>query len=283
MLKPIYNPLSKKFGKNLAAILSILLVFLIIIIPLSLILSNLVQQISHNLTPQYIADTIKEISALPILQEFSISSESLAEKINIFILKIAQSIIFNLPTLLISVVITIIGSFYILKQWDYLSNSLRKYLPFEKKEKISKEIGDATRGIVYGYALIALVEFIIGIIGFYLSGVKLYLLFAALIGILAFIPGLGPIFVWLPLAIFSFISGSYGTAIGITITGIIISVLIDNLAAPKIIGSKSNIHPFVILVGVLGGISVFGLFGFIIGPLILVYTIKIIEGALKED
>jgi predicted PurR-regulated permease PerM len=98
----------------------------------------------------------------------------------------------------------------------------------------------------------------------------------------AFIPGIGPAMIWVPTFIIQLISGEYFSAITILITGLVISIVIETLLFSKILGDKASIHPLMILIGILGGIPLFGIFGFIIGPLVLAYTVKILEQSLKS-
>ena len=128
----------------------------------------------------------------------------------------------------------------------------------------------------------ALIEFVVGVIGFYLVGVKAYILLPALIFLFAFIPGLGPVLVWGPLAIFYIALQDYPTGIGVIIVGLIISLVIEILLRNKLVGSSTGINPLVMLIGIIGGMTIFGLFGFIIGPLILVYTLKLIQQTVSH-
>lgn len=283
LIKPIYTKFSKTLNKSLAALISVILALAIIIVPILLIIRNLLQQVSQTLSVSALKLYITNFFTLPILQDVPINPENLATQTASAILSITKSAIIQIPSLIVVVFITVIGTYYILKNWETLSQSLENYLPFKDKKKVSREMGEVTKNIIFGYILIAIIEFLIASLGFKIFGVTNFLLLAVLIGILAFVPSFGPLLIWGPLALFHLISKNYATAIGVLITGIIISVGIDNMLAPKFVGSRTKIHPFIMLIGILGGISVFGLFGFIIGPLVLVYTIKIIEEAIKED
>lgn len=284
----LLNPLNKRLSKNiknksLSSLITVILALSIIIIPITLILKQIAQQISESVSVSSIRAGIESALQIPILNSITINTEALAQQITSLILSQAKLFLTQIPTLFISITITIIGTYYILKNWEFLTEKLQKYIPFKDKNKVGSEIGAVTKNIVYGYLLVALIEFIISLIGFYFSGVKFFVLLPILIGILAFLPGLGPLLVWGPLAIFHLATGNYFTATGVIITGLIISILIDNILAPKLVGQRSNIHPFVMLVGVLGGITLFGMFGFIIGPIIIVYTLKLLEEAVEQD
>ena len=67
----------------------------------------------------------------------------------------------------------------------------------------------------------------------------------------------------------------------VLITGIILST--DTLLRPKIIGSVSKINPFVMLLGVFGGIALFGILGFIIGPIVLFFSLRLIKDSFKVE
>jgi len=70
---------------------------------------------------------------------------------------------------------------------------------------------------------------------------------------------------------------------GVIVTGIILMVGIEFIFYTRFVGIKSRIHPFILLVGVFGGISVFGVFGFIIGPLLLANSIQLLQAAVLSN
>jgi predicted PurR-regulated permease PerM len=119
------------------------------------------------------------------------------------------------------------------------------------------------------------------LIGFYILGIPMYLVLSFIIFFLTFIPG-GPALVWVPLAIYIIFQRNLFIVIGVLILGIILSYILDTAVRIKILGNKSQINPLIMLIGVLGGIYIFGLFGFIIGPLILSYSLKIIEELIED-
>ncbi len=283
LIKPIYTKLCKTLNRSLSALISVVITLAIIIIPLLLIIQKLLKQISDTISIGAIKLYVTQFFSLPILQNIPINHETLASQIASIVLSFTKSALIQIPKLVFIILITILGIYYILKNWDELSQILQKYIPFENKKEISKEIGEATKKIIFGYLLIALLELIIASIGFKIFGVQNFLLLGLLIGILAFIPGLGPMVIWLPLSLFHLVSQNYITSIGVLIIGLIVGLGIDGILSPKLIGKRSNIHPFVMLIGILGGVSLFGLFGFIIGPLILVYTLKLLEEAMKQS
>jgi predicted PurR-regulated permease PerM len=183
--------------------------------------------------------------------------------------------------MLISILIALWGMYYFLINWDYLVPDIKKFIPFKNKERIAEEIDSATRGIVHGMFFIAIIEFAVASLGFYILGVKLYILLAILMAFLVFIPGVGPIFVWLPTALFYILTANYFRGIGVIVVGAIVSIGVETFLAGKIMEKKAKINPLMHFIGVLGGVALFGIFGFVIGPLILIYAIKLLENGIK--
>lgn len=281
LTKPLYENLKKRINKHLSAAFCLLFIILVLIAPLGIIIGGTISQSNTLINTDSFNKITNVLHSYPIFEKLDL--ESLKKNALSAILSALTSAITYIPSLIISIVIMLLGTYSILINWDKISLELKQYLPFRDKEKVSKEIALATTSIVHGYFLIAILEFVVGLLGFYLSGVEYYFILPLLIGIFAFIPGLGPAVIWVPTALYYFFTGDIATAIGVLITGGIISFIIETFLLGKIVGDKSNIHPIVFLVGILGGIPIFGLTGFIIGPLVLVYTIKLVREALKEN
>jgi len=91
------------------------------------------------------------------------------------------------------------------------------------------------------------------------------------------IPILGTGIVWIPAAIIQFFQGDLVAGIGIIILGATIVGTADSFIKPKLIEKKGNIHPAVVLIGILGGLNLLGFIGLIIGPLILEISLELFK------
>ena len=282
LILPLYLALNKKLNKKFSAVLCILIILIAVLLPLGGIVGGIINQ-THGLTnDKKVISFINDIELLPILNKLNVDLDSLFEKGTSLAVSLLSSALSYIPSLIISLIVLIFGIYYILINYENLSMELKSYLPFQDKNQIAEEIDKSTKGIIYGSFLIAVIEFVIAVIGFFLSGVDSYLLLPLIIFFFAFIPGLGPTLVWVPLAIYFAYTGNWFAFTGVIITGIILSVGVDTILKTKILGEKSKINPFIMLLGILGGISFFGIFGFIIGPLILIYSLKILSEYLKK-
>lgn len=101
--------------------------------------------------------------------------------------------------------------------------------------------------------------------------------------IAAMLPFVGTAIIWFPAALINLASGDTFNGLGLLIYGLLIISTIDNLIRPKIIGDRSKVNPGLILIGVLGGIGLFGLIGVIIGPLIMAILTVFFEIYISDE
>ncbi len=279
LVHPVFVRLEKKVGKSIAAAICLIVVVSAVILPIVFVFWEITRQ-SYS----YIADgqLTNLLSAISEKVPFKIGLEELGSKGISIVVWLLGSAAKEIPSMLISLVVVLFALFTFLVNWDMLAENLKVYIPSGNKEKVVKEIAKSTNSLVYGTFLIGLIELFVSVIGFYISGMRLFFLFSVLIFFFAFIPGLGPGIVWVPIAIYNFAIGDYFAGAVVLVTGIVLSFGVDFLLRSKILGKSSKINPLIILLGIIGGISLFGVFGFVIGPLILTYTIKILQEAFKD-
>lgn len=281
LFRPIYKSLEKYTGKTLAALICVFILVTIIVLSVVFILGNIISQSYAALTSARLESVLDVLSSQQIPQKLGLDFGTIVQKTIELTISLFSSVLAYLPSFLLTLVIAITSTYLILVNWSSLSQGIKEYIPLKNKEEIIKEIGNITHVIVYGSILIGLLEFVVASIGFYFLGINLYFLLSAFIFFSSFIPG-GPVIVWLPLAAYYLLSKNYPVFIGLLILGIILSLLIDYILRIKIIGERSGINPILMLMGLIGGISAFGIFGFLIGPLVLFYTLKLLEESLKQ-
>ena len=284
LLHPLHKKLSKKISSELSATLCIIFLIIIILGPLAIVTTSLTTQIYFfikSLETNPITSISQKLENIPILSNLDL--DKITQNVLEFFLASLSGIFSSLASLILSLLITLLGAFYILVDWDFLVFKLKTYIPVKNPESLVSKMSKTTNQIIYGTLLVAIIEFIISALGFYLFGVKFFFVLAFIIALTAFIPGIGPAIVWVPAAIISLIYSDIYSTTGIIITGLILTFGIDLFLRNKILSSKTKINAFIMLIGLLGGIKIFGLFGFIIGPLILIYTIKILQETINSN
>lgn len=283
MARPLYLKLVPIFKPSLAAAACVMVAIILVIVPMLTVMIEIINQTGDALSKQSISKYIILVATHPLLRGFNLNSVMLQTQFNQFISDATSSVLGSLPDLAVGLFITLIGMYYALCKWDNLSTELRKYIPSTHKDRILRELNQNTQAMLYGTLAMAILEFFLSYIGFTLLGVEASLILAALIFVLAFLPSIGPIMVWAPMAIFYAANQQYEIALGIGVIGIILTFGIETVLYAKWIGDRTRIHPFVMIVGVIGGITFFGIFGFIFGPLILASAIDILKGAMLVE
>ena len=158
---------------------------------------------------------------------------------------------------------------------------LSQFLSMKEKKYtfVINRLKEITQGIIYGYLLIALIQGALGALGFLIFGVSSPLFWGLLMVFLSLIPSLGTGLVWLPASIILILDGVFQDSniliikgIGLLVYSALIVGGIDNILKPKLVSDKAKIHPAIVMVGILGGIFFFGMWGVVLGPLILSLT-----------
>lgn len=277
-----------KFKKqNCAGILSIL-VFVVVIIFISLIgwflyiqLSKLISYFSseNNNISQYIEKLYTYIESLIQKTEFNSALKKFSnDTINGFIAKISvflsngvASFIKNLPTLLITCVVTIVATCYISKDYERLLKFAKGFLNerfYKRVVDIKNVFAECFLKFILGYFWLFLITFSELFVGFLLLGVKHYFILAFLVAFLDMLPVIGTGTILLPWAIVMFFQNDYKLGFGVVILYLIITV-IRNFAEPKIIGKQIGINPLFTLVFIFLGLRLGGIMGMLVLPVVL--------------
>lgn len=142
--------------------------------------------------------------------------------------------------------------------------------------------GNTTRAVVYGLVLAALGQGILAGFGYAVAGVKAPILFGALTALLALIP-MGATLVWFPIGIMMTLTDQLLPGLGLLLWGFLVVSTVDNVIRPLVISGASRVPFLVVLFGVLGGLSAFGVVGLFLGPVILAVLLSVWQAWLKQQ
>jgi len=167
--------------------------------------------------------------------------------------------------------ISMIGIFYLFRDGKAFTKQLIKVSPLDddQDQLILRRMGIAVRSVATGTVLVALIQGCLTAFGLWLFGFERFALWGAFAAIGALVPGVGTSIVFIPAVISLLLAGAFGPAVGLTVWAALAVGLIDNLLGPYLMSRSNPLHPFVVLLAVLGGISVFGPIGFVVGPVIV--------------
>ncbi len=186
--------------------------------------------------------------------------------------------VFSMPLILAEIFLVVVISYYILKDWENFLKGFSDILPLRKKTKkrLFTEFGDITHTVIYAQLFVALIIGIVASIGFVIFGVPFPIILGVMLGFCTLIPTAGTAIIWLPASLYLVLSGYFSgnhlilaKGIGVFLYCIIIVNYIDNFLLIRMIKAKANISQIIIIVGVIGGVAMFGITGIFIGPILL--------------
>ena len=175
--------------------------------------------------------------------------------------------------------VAFIGSFYFFRDGSQFTKNLIHYSPLPDSEDghILKKLSDSIRGVVGGVVLIAIIQGVLTAVGLFMAGFERAVLWGTVAAFCALVPSVGTAIVLVPAFLYLIFTGSYLWAVFVAAWGMLVVGLIDNLLAPYLIGRRSSLHPFLVLVSVFGGVVVFGPIGFIVGPVVMSLFLVLLE------
>lgn len=281
LFHPLHTRLKKKTGDLLSAAILTIAVMLITVIPLFIFVNLLVKE-AFVLYETVNVDTVSDFFA-------QINSGQLASYVPAIIEKgigalttAITNFILTVPEKVVGIFIIILGLFFGLKDGDKLIERIELFMPVKRdyRDKIIKKFTETMDSVVYGSILVGILEGIIATIGFLIFGVSTPLLWGFFTAVFALLPFVGPMAIWLPLSLYLYFTGHQVQAIGLAVYSIFfLTLLLDNVFKHYMISRKGKIHPLISLLGVLGGIGLFGITGIVLGPFLLTVFILVVEFA----
>jgi len=247
VFSPVQQRLERLLGgrKNIAALLSVLMCICLVIIPMLAIFGSLVQE--GNSLYQRLSS-----------REFDLNS---------YISRILGQ---NTLQFFIGFGIMLYLLFFLFRDGADLGRKIRQAIPLNDdytRQFLEKFIA-VIRATVKGNIIIAIIQGTIGGVTFWSLGVEAALLWGVLMTFLSMLPAVGAALVWVPAAAWFFASGEWISGGILVFVGVFVIGLVDNLLRPPLVGKGTRMPDYVVLISTVGGISLIGINGFVVGPLI---------------
>ena len=289
ILQPVYRFLLRYMPKwsGLAALITVLFSILVILGPLSLLGTQIVREATDVYASLSLGDgramigtTLNSVESLalkyvPGAERFSenitASISTYAETALQWVIAHAGAFVSGVASTFLSLFIFLVSLFFFLKDGSRFKRAIIETSPLRDSydESLFDRLELAINSVVRGNLTIALIQGVLTGIGLTIFGVPNSILWGTVAAVAAMIPALGTGLVFIPVVLYLVAIGETGSAIGLAIWGIIAVGFIDNLLGPRLIGRGVKLHPLVVLIAVLGGISFFGAVGVFLGPLAL--------------
>lgn len=298
LFAPLFRRLLARMRQHrtLAALTTLAVILLIVILPLALIAGSLVREgagVYERIRSGELNFGVyfeKIVSLMPgwltqLLDRFGLGNiASLQQKLtdavtqgSQFIATQAFGIGQNTLDFVVSFFITLYLAFFLLRDGAALTRRIREAIPLDdryKRELLAK-FTTVIRATVKGNVLVAAAQGALGGLAFWFLDVHAALLWALLMAFLSLLPAIGAGLIWLPVALYFLASGALLKGFMLIGYGVLVIGLVDNVLRPVLVGKDTKMPDYVVLISTLGGITVFGLNGFVIGPVIAAMFIAV--------
>lgn len=285
MFSPMHDWLFKKLRHPaITSFVMLVIILLILIIPLAILSTLVVNQsfdLYQTISSRDLASDIEEIGKWvdgSILSPFVEQAKSnwpkyistISEKTTRTIFTWAANITQNSAKFMFMFFILLYTLYYFFKDGKRILEKLMYFSPLGNKyeQMMFDKFNSVTRATMKSTFLIGGIQGFLGGILFWVTGIEGALIWGLIMTILSIIPAVGSVIVWLPAGIIMLALGNVWQGVIILILGTFVISLLDNLLRPPLIGKDVEMHPLLVLFSTLGGLMVFGISGFVIGPII---------------
>jgi predicted PurR-regulated permease PerM len=291
----VFWPLHQRFvhgshgRKNVAALASLTVILLIVILPLAMVIASITTEASVLVEKMRSGEIQigqffqRMLDALPqwarsMLQRFGVGDLALLQKKLLATLTSSGQVLTSRVVGIGQVTLDFIVAFFVMlymlfflfRDGEQLSQSIARAIPLHPQHtrRLLTQFATVVRATVKGNIVVALVQGALGSLAFWVLGLPGAILWGAVMAVLSLLPAVGAAMVWGPIALYYFFTGALVKAIGLTVWGAFVIGLVDNVLRPILVGKDTRMPDYLVLVATLGGIVVFGLNGFVIGPVI---------------
>lgn len=295
VFQPVHKEIARRTRRrSLSALISCVLVVLVVVLPLTLIAVAVAQEfgkVAPNL-PTSLSQLFSQQPAalgrfsgwlqnrfgidLVGLQDFFIQQfQNVSERL----VGASFSVAGNIVSGIVKAFFVIFTMYYLFRDGDKIVDRLPDALPLTRpqSEAIILRTQQVVAASVYGVVTIAALQGLLGGLAFWILGIPSPVLWAVLMAFVCMIPVAGSFLVWLPISIYLMLTGNWTRALLLILWGALVISTIDNFVRPKLVGGQTKLHELFIFFSVLGGISVFGLLGLVLGPVVLAITLGLLQ------
>ncbi len=288
---PLFQRIERITGRfrSLAAILTIILLCILVIAPIAWIGGMVVSEslsiykaANTNGTPIDLAVPTAWITEY--LAPYGITETMIVERLQTWIqsgaawfsasfIALSQVTL----TLLIHIGIMVYLLFFMFRDGLILQQKLIDYLPLgdEYERRLITRFADTTRAVVSGTLAIAALQGVIGGVALWIAGLNTPILWGVAMMILAIIPAVGPMLVWLPAGLYLLLTGSVWAGVFVLVVGVLLVSIVDEFLRPTLVGRRTNMPDAFILLATVGGLATFGASGLVVGPVIAAFFLSL--------
>ena len=169
--------------------------------------------------------------------------------------------------------------YYLFKDRGAMTRGVHSMLPLTRDEgdQVMKRVAEVVRANLYANVVTSLIAATGGGVMFYLTGVPSPVLWAVVMFVISLLPVLGSFMIWAPAVVYLAATDHWPQALALGAWGTLNSILVDNVLYVRVAGNRMNLHQVPSLLAILGGMTLFGAAGIVLGPTVLAVTVAILE------
>ena len=298
LFSSVHRWLLMKWGgrANLAALGTLAIILLLVILPVALITASLVQEATSvyarlqsgdlNFTqyfrqimgslPQWALDLLDRVNmgdAAAVQEKVGSTLTQGSKTIASQVLSIGQ----NTFDFLVSFFVMLYLLFFLIRDGALLAMRIRDAIPLnpDHKRDLFGKFTTVIRATVKGNIAVAVAQGALGGVAFWMVGVHGPVLWGVLMAFLSLLPAVGAAIIWAPVALYFLATGAFIKAGILVFIGVFVIGLVDNILRPLLVGKDTKMPDYIVLISTIGGMAIFGLNGFVIGPAVAAMFIAV--------
>lgn len=312
LFTPLYRKLLKRTrgGRNQAALATLLVIMVGVLLPMAFIATALVQEATQvyqdvqakridvggwlqqviQALPAWLQNLLNRVGIgdLAAVQQKLAAGAGEASR---FIATRAVSIGQNTFEFFVAIAVMLYMLYFLLRDGEEVAGAVEHALPLASRHKtyLIDTFATVIRATVKGNVVVAVVQGAIGGVSLALLGIHAALLWGVLMAFLSLLPAVGAAMVWAPIAAYLLLTGAIWQGVTLIVVGVLVIGLVDNILRPILVGKDTRMPDYLVLLSTLGGIALFGISGFVIGPVIAALFLAVWklqsspEGEAKEE
>lgn len=295
-LRPVYLKFCIRVSNSNAALLTTIVAGLLIIAPAAFLVTILAQQAPaamefasrvSSTAPEAVMDvwqSLRAVAPVPLPEHPGAWIAQAAQAAGTFIATHAGEFVANILSTFGSLLVMLFALFFFLRDGRVFGGLVRRVLPFSDAEsdRLITETTELVVASVGAGLTVAAVQGLVGGLVFWGLSLPAPAVVGAAIAICSLLPVVGATIVWVPVAIWLFLSGEVVRAVVLTAlcAGVLGSV--DNVLRPVLLAGRTSASGLVVFIGLLGGVSAFGFVGIVLGPIVLVIASSLVDALTRR-
>ena len=291
LFEPLYRWLLRRLRQRRVptALLTLLIVLVIVILPLALVAATMAREAalavqrlqSGDLNPAlYFRSVFDALPAwmISLLERLGVGNfDALQRWLSTALAQASQVVATQALRIghdtfdfIVGLFLALYLAFFLIRDGQAITLSVHRALPLapQHQQELLDKFTTVIRATVKGNLLVAAIQGALGGLAFWLLDIEAAVLWAVVMAFLSLLPAVGAAIVWLPVALYFLLTGATMEGVALIAYGVLVIGLIDNLLRPALVGKDTRMPDYVVLLTTLGGMSVFGINGFVLGPTI---------------